>query len=158
MKTLMLMIAICAGLTVAGCGGDDSTAQTTEAAKTKPKVTVPTGAPPEELEVNDLVEGSGDEATAGDKVTVQYVGVEYRNGKEFYSSWDKGESPFSFEVGAGKVIDGWDQGIEEMKVGGRRELIIPPNLAYGKEGIPPSIGPNETLVLVMDLLEVEQSD
>jgi peptidylprolyl isomerase len=164
MKTLLLTIAVCAGLAIAGCGGsnDSSTgssestgAATSEssAEKTKPKVTVPTGAPPEKLEIEELEEGSGAEAKAGDEVTVQYVGVNYKNGKEFDSSWSRNE-PFPLTLGAGLVIPGWEQGIEGMKVGGRRELIIPPELAYGEEGRPPSIPPNETLVFVIDLLEV----
>jgi peptidylprolyl isomerase len=168
-KTLMLIVAVCAGLVVAGCGSSDdsstgssestgattSESTSTEAGgeKTKPEVTVPTGAPPKKLEVKELEEGSGAEAKSGDKVTVQYVGVNYKNGKEFDSSWSRNE-PFPFALGAGEVIPGWDQGVEGMKVGGRRELIIPPELAYGEAGAPPAIGPNETLVFVIDLLEV----
>jgi peptidylprolyl isomerase len=166
-KALMLMIAVCGVLAAGGCGGSsdsssESTGATTsestsvEAAggeKTKPKVTVPKGAPPAQLETKELEEGSGAEAKAGDEVTVQYVGVTYKNGKEFDSSWSRNE-PFSFKLGAGAVIPGWDQGIEGMKVGSRRELIIPPELAYGEGGYPPTIGPNETLVFVIDLLEV----
>jgi peptidylprolyl isomerase len=161
------LIALCAVLAFAGCGSSDdssteSTATTTtestspEAAggeKTKPKVVVPTGAPPKKLEVKELEEGSGPEAKAGDEVTVQYVGVDYKNGKEFDSSWSRNE-PFGFTLGRGEVIPGWDQGVEGMKVGGRRELIIPPELAYGEAGAPPAIAPNETLVFVIDLLEV----
>ena len=166
MKRLILTIAVCAGLLVAGCGGDDDSSSestaasgspTTEASSedtsTKPKVTVPEGAPPKQLEVEDLVPGSGAEAKSGDEVTVQYVGVNYKNGREFDSSWSRNE-PFSFTLGRGEVIPGWDQGVEGMKVGGRRELIIPPELAYGEAGAPPAIGPNETLVFVIDLLEV----
>jgi peptidylprolyl isomerase len=162
-KTLILTIAVCASLAVAGCGGSSDssssstgstpTATTESTAKTKPKVTVPKGAPPQKLEVEELEEGSGAEAKAGDKVTVQYVGVSYKNGKEFDASWDRGE-PFSFTLGAGEVISGWDQGVEGMKEGGRRELIIPPDLAYGEAGYPPAIAPNEALVFVIDLLEV----
>jgi peptidylprolyl isomerase len=166
MKTLMLTIAICAALVAAGCGGDDdsstgstgttestATAATEEPAKkTKPKVTVPKGAPPAKLETKELEAGSGAEAKSGDKVTVQYVGVGYKSRQEFDSSWSRNE-PFSFTLGAGEVIPGWDQGVEGMKVGGRRELIIPPELAYGEAGAPPAIGPNETLVFVIDLLE-----
>jgi peptidylprolyl isomerase len=167
-KTLLLTIAVCAGLLVAGCGGsDDSSSESTASAestgatttessaeKTKPKVTVPTGAAPKKLEVKEIEEGSGVEAKAGDEVTVQYVGVDYKSGKEFDSSWSRSE-PFSFTLGAGEVISGWDQGVEGMKVGGRRELIIPPELAYGEEGRPPAIPSNETLVFVIDLLEVK---
>jgi peptidylprolyl isomerase len=160
----MLTIAVCAGLAIAGCGGgsdsstgsSESTAATTSEAsaeKTKPEVTVPTGAPPKKLEVKELEEGSGAEAKAGDKVTVQYVGVTYKDGKEFDSSWSRNE-PYPLTLGEGLVIPGWEQGIEGMKVGGRRELIIPPELAYGETGYPPAIAPNETLVFVIDLLEV----
>jgi len=166
MKALMLTIAVCAGLLIAGCGGSsdsssgESTASSGESTsaeaggeKTKPKVSVPSGAPPKKLEVKEIEEGSGAEAKSGDEVTVQYVGVDYKNGKEFDSSWSRNE-PFAFTLGAGQVIPGWDQGVEGMKIGGRRELIIPPELAYGEAGAPPAIGPNETLVFVIDLLEV----
>lgn len=166
MKTVMTIVALCAALAVAGCGGGDSsssestatggestTAEASGGEKTKPKVTVPKGAPPKQLEVKEIEEGSGAEAKSGDEVTVQYVGVDYKNGKEFDSSWSRNE-PFAFSLGAGQVIPGWDQGVEGMKVGGRRELIIPPELAYGEAGAPPAIGPNETLVFVIDLLEV----
>jgi peptidylprolyl isomerase len=167
-----IAILLCAVLVAAGCGGDDDSptgstesAETTAASeapaksepaarKTKPKITVPKGAPPQELETKDLEEGSGAEAKSGDQVTVHYVGVTYKNGKEFDASWDRGEA-YPFPLGAGEVIAGWDQGIVGMKVGGRRELIIPPELAYGEEGRPPAIPPNETLVFVVDLLAVE---
>jgi peptidylprolyl isomerase len=166
-KVLMLIIGVCAALVVAGCGDDDSTTETTAATTTeqsepaadntdtgtKPEVTVPSGPPPKQLEINDLVEGTGAEAKSGDEVTVQYVGVGYDSGEEFDASW--GREPFSFPLGAGMVIPGWDQGVEGMKVGGRRELIIPPELAYGAAGSPPSIGPNETLIFVIDLLAVK---
>lgn len=161
MKAPMLTIAACAALAVAGCGDSSSsdesssTGETTSAKKkTKPKVTVPKGAPPKELVVEEIEEGSGAEAESGDEVTVQYVGVNYKDGKEFDSSWSRNE-PFSFRLGTGQVIPGWEQGVEGMKVGGRRELVVPPELAYGKAGSPPQIGPNETLVFVVDLLEVE---
>ena len=167
MKALMLTIAACLALLVAGCGGgsDSSSSESTASGettaaeasggeKTKPKVTVPKGAPPKKLEIEEIEAGSGAEAKSGDEVTVQYVGVSYKNGKEFDSSWSRNE-PFSFNLGAGEVIPGWDQGVEGMKVGGRRELIIPPSLAYGEAGAPPAIAPNETLVFVIDLLEVK---
>lgn len=158
----MLTIVACGAIAIAGCGGDDdSTSASTEstAAKapestdTKPTVTVPKGAPPKQLEKNDLTEGDGAEAKSGDEVTVQYVGVNYKNGKEFDASWDRGE-PFTFTLGSSMVIPGWEQGVEGMKEGGRRELVIPPELAYGPEGSPPAIGPDETLIFVIDLLEV----
>lgn len=170
MKRLIPVLFAClALLVVAGCGDDDSSTDSTDstaatstettestpsAKKTKPQIEVPSGPPPKQLEIKDLEEGSGAEAKAGDEVTVQYVGVNYKNGEEFDASWDRGE-PFTFPLGAGMVIKGWDQGIEGMKVGGRRELIIPPNLAYGPAGSPPAIGPNETLIFVVDLLAVE---
>ncbi len=162
MKVPMLTIAACAALAIVGCGGGDSSTESTESTtteattsskKTKPKVTVPKGAPPKKLVVKELEEGTGAEAQSDDEVTVQYVGVDYKSGKEFDSSWSRNE-PFSFQLGAGQVIPGWEQGVEGMKVGGRRELVIPPELAYGEAGSPPAIGPNETLVFVIDLLEV----
>jgi peptidylprolyl isomerase len=124
------------------------------AKKTKPTVEVPDCAPPESLVINELERGTGKEAKSGDKVSVQYVGVTFEGGEEFDSSWSRNE-PFGFTLGGGEVIQGWDQGVEGMKVGGRRELVIPPELAYGEAGSPPSIGPNETLVFVIDLLSVD---
>jgi peptidylprolyl isomerase len=166
MKRAGLILLLCAGLLVVGCGddsGDDSTSTSTAAStesaekpqqlQTKPEVTVPEGAPPKQLVENDLVVGDGAEAKAGDEVTVQYVGVGYESGEEFDASWDRGE-PFTFPLGAGEVIKGWDEGVAGMKEGGRRELIIPPNLAYGPAGSPPAIGPNETLIFVVDLVGV----
>lgn len=123
------------------------------AKKTKPTVTVPKGISPKKFATKEIEEGTGTEAKAGDKVTVQYVGVGYDSEKEFDSSWSRNE-PFTFTLGAGEVIKGWDVGVEGMKVGGRRELLIPGNLAYGPEGRPPEIGPNETLIFVIDLLAV----
>ena len=122
--------------------------------KTKPKVTVPSGPPPQQLEIKEIEKGTGATAKPGDEVTVQYVGVGYDSEEEFDSSWSRNE-PFSFQLGAGQVIPGWDQGVAGMKVGGRRELIIPANLAYGAAGSPPVIGPNETLIFVIDLLAVK---
>lgn len=163
MKAGILSIALCVVLAIAGCGGgsDSSSSEsgstaaepTSTADKTKPTVAVPKGAPPKKLVTKEIEEGSGEEAKSGDEVTVQYAGVNYKNGKEFDSSWSRSE-PFTFTLGAGQVIPGWEQGVEGMKVGGRRELIIPPELAYGETGSPPAIGPNETLVFVIDLLEV----
>jgi peptidylprolyl isomerase len=119
----------------------------------KPEIEVPSGDPPAELVVEDIEEGDGAEAKAGQTVSVQYVGVLYKDGSEFDASWNRGE-PFSFPLGQGQVIPGWDQGVEGMKVGGRRVLTIPPDLAYGPNGSPPVIGPNETLVFVVDLEDV----
>jgi FKBP-type peptidyl-prolyl cis-trans isomerase len=120
---------------------------------TEPTVTPPTGAAPTKLVTKDLIVGTGPEAKAGDMVTVNYVGVLYANGKVFDASWKRHE-PFTFTLGEGKVIPGWDQGVVGMKVGGRRELIIPAPLAYGAQGSPPTIPPNSALVFVVDLLSV----
>jgi peptidylprolyl isomerase len=166
MPRLLLIVFACSALAIAGCGSDDSTTSsssgeqaTTETAeapkkKTAPKVTVPDGAPPKSTTTQDLEEGTGVAAKAGDVVSVNYVGVNYKTGKEFDASWGRGE-PFTFTLGGGEVISGWDEGIEGMKVGGRRELIIPPNHAYGSTGSPPVIPPNETLVFVVDLEAIE---
>lgn len=122
--------------------------------KTKPTVTVPKGVSPKKYAIKEIEEGTGPEAKSGDKVSVQYVGVGYDTEEEFDSSWSRNE-PFSFTLGGGEVIKGWDLGVEGMKVGGRRELLLPPDLAYGAAGSPPTIGPNETLIFVIDLLSVE---
>jgi FKBP-type peptidyl-prolyl cis-trans isomerase len=154
MKASLLTIAVCAALAVAGCGGSSgSSSESTSTEKTKPTVEVPKGSPPKSLVVKEIEKGSGEEAKSGDEVTVQYVGVDYKNGKEFDSSWSRSE-PFTFTLGSGQVIPGWEKGVEGMKVGGRRELIVPPELGYGKAGSPPAIGPSETLVFVIDLLEI----
>jgi peptidylprolyl isomerase len=164
------ILAACAALTlaVAGCGGGDDTSSSTGSSESggaakpatgstdltkKPTVTVPAGAPPKKLEETEIVEGDGPEAKPGDEVTVQYVGVGYKSQEQFDASWDRGE-PFSFTLGAGEVIPGWDEGVKGMKVGGRRELTIPAELAYGPSGSPPVIGPNETLIFIIDLLAV----
>jgi peptidylprolyl isomerase len=161
MRGVLLTIVLCAALALAGCGGGDSsssgstagTSATEESIETKPTVEVPSVPPPKQLESIDLIEGTGAEAKAGDEVTVQYVLVDYESGKEIESSWERNE-PFPFVLGTGAVITGWDQGVEGMKVGGRRELIIPPQLAYGSEGSPP-IGPNATLIFVIDLVSIK---
>jgi len=132
----------------------DPSETTSTAKKTKPTVTVPKGISPKKYAFRELEEGTGATAKKGDTVTVQYVGVGYDSEEEFDSSWSRNE-PFTFTLGAGEVIKGWDQGVEGMKVGGRRELLLPPGLAYGAAGSPPSIGPNETLIFVIDLLSVE---
>lgn len=155
--------AIVAAVLISRAGGGESAEKAScakppgpvakSANKTKPKVEVPDCEPPTSLVVNELEKGTGTAAKSGDEVTVQYVGVGFDSEEEFDASWDRGE-PFSFTLGAGEVIPGWDQGVEGMKVGGRRELVIPADLAYGPSGSPPTIGPNETLVFVIDLLKV----
>ena len=120
----------------------------------KPVVDVPQGQEaPAELQVEDLTVGDGDEAAAGQQVDVHYVGVSWSTGDQFDASWDRG-STFKFKLGAGQVIPGWDQGVAGMKVGGRRRITIPPMLAYGKRGAGGVIGPDETLVFVVDLIGV----
>jgi peptidylprolyl isomerase len=120
----------------------------------KPQVEVPSDqAPSYQLELEDLVSGDGEEAVPGRTVEVHYVGVSWQTGQEFDASWDRG-STFSFALGKGQVIRGWDEGVAGMKVGGRRRITIPPMLAYGKRGAGGVIGPDETLVFVVDLIGV----
>ncbi|MER7953088.1 FKBP-type peptidyl-prolyl cis-trans isomerase [Streptomyces sp. NPDC096079] len=119
----------------------------------KPEVTVPEGEAPAELTIRDLVVGDGPEAKPGRVVRVHYVGVTFASGKEFDASWDRGE-PFKFAVGGGRVIKGWDRGIRGMRVGGRREIVVPPRLGYGKQSPTPAIPAGSTLVFVVDLLSV----
>ena len=155
------LIVVVLASTLVACGNEDATtdagatapeqAASTDLAE-KPAIDVPDGPPPSSLETEDLVEGDGEPVKPGDELEVQYVGVSYATGEEFDASWDRGE-PFVFELGAGMVIPGWDEGLDGMKVGGRRKLTIPPELAYGSEGSPPDIGPDETLVFVIDLLD-----
>jgi peptidylprolyl isomerase len=175
-RTLLGLTALAAAALIAGCGGSGSSstigvgnenksdetlvkAGETAVAKTptsgplatEPKVTPPSGAAPKTLEKKDLIVGTGKEAKAGDTVTVNYVGVLYKGGKEFDASWKRKE-PFQFKLGEKQVIPGWDQGVPGMKIGGRRELVIPSELAYGKTGSPPTIPANAPLVFVIDLL------
>ena len=117
----------------------------------EPKVTPPAGPAPTALVSKDIITGTGAEAKAGSSVAVNYVGALYKGGAQFDASWKRGE-PFVFTLGRGAVIAGWDQGVPGMKVGGRRELIIPAALAYGAKGSPPKIPPNAPLVFVIDLL------
>lgn len=177
MRGALLIIAACLALVVAGCGGDSSSTSSSSSSTTnspsstseeegggnsslengsfaKPQVKVPKGPPPKKLVEREIRKGSGATAKTGDEVTVQYVGVGYESGQEFDSSWSRNE-PFPFTLGSNSVIPGWEKGIVGMKVGGRRELIIPPELAYGSAGSPPVIGPNETLIFVVDLLEAK---
>lgn len=175
MQRAFLIILACLALFAAGCGSSSSstssssieaetsttTTEETEATEETqpqnepgPTVHVPKGPPPKKLVVKDLKKGTGATAKAGDEVSVQYVGVLYSTGETFDSSWSRGAEPFSFTLGAHQVIPGWDKGVAGMKVGGRRELIIPPALAYGEEGVYPSIPPNSTLVFVVDLQKI----
>jgi peptidylprolyl isomerase len=120
----------------------------------KPHVFVPPGeVPPAELLTEDLEVGDGAEAVSGTQVEVHYVGVSWRSRQQFDASWDRGDT-FRFGLGAGQVIAGWDQGVAGMKVGGRRRITIPPHLAYGKRGAGGVIGPDETLVFVVDLIGI----
>ncbi|WP_460741118.1 FKBP-type peptidyl-prolyl cis-trans isomerase [Mariniluteicoccus endophyticus] len=119
----------------------------------KPEVDFPGGEPPADLQITDIVTGDGPEAVAGDVVAVHYVGVSFSSGEEFDSSWNRG-APLEFPLGAGRVIAGWDQGVQGMKVGGRRQLVIPPHMAYGQMGAGGVIGPNETLIFVCDLVGI----
>lgn len=180
MKARVLALSFCAVLAVAGCGdGDDNASNSTTSAtqpssttnttttpstttttpsapnSSKPKVRVPKGSPPKKLVIKDLVKGKGRVARSGDEISVQYVGVDYKTGKQFDASWDRGAQPLPFQLGAGQVIPGWDRGVVGMRIGGRRQLIIPPALAYGTQGQPPAIGPNATLVFVVDLLGIQ---
>jgi peptidylprolyl isomerase len=124
------------------------------AADEKPDVTVPSDQPPSyQLELDDIEVGEGVEAVSGTVVEVHYVGVSWQTGAQFDASWDRGQT-FKFALGKGQVIAGWDQGVQGMKVGGRRRITIPPMLAYGKRGAGGVIGPDETLVFVVDLLGV----
>ncbi len=122
-------------------------------ADAKPFVTIPDGPPPGQLEADDLWEGTGAEATSGKQVQVHYVGVAWSTQEQFDASWDRGGT-FDFQLGAGQVIVGWDQGVVGMKVGGRRRLTIPPGLGYGATGAGGVIKPHETLVFVVDLVNV----
>lgn len=119
----------------------------------KPEIDPPVGDPPTELLIRDIVVGDGEEAKRGQVVRVHYVGVNFATGREFDSSWERDE-PFKFAVGGGRAIKGWDRGIVGMKVGGRRELVIPPRLAYGKQSPSSLIPAGSTLVFVVDLVQV----
>ncbi len=119
----------------------------------RPEIDFPGGEPPAELQITDIWEGAGGEAKPGDMVKVHYVGVAYSTGEEFDASWNRGD-PLEFQLGVGKVIAGWDQGVQGMKVGGRRQLIIPPGMAYGDRGAGHAIAPGETLIFVCDLVSI----
>jgi peptidylprolyl isomerase len=179
MRRLLPLLLLALALALAACGADESedtggaevtpsftegatseTTATTEAEAAppapegkKPEVAKPKGDPPTKLVKKDLKKGSGAAAKDGDMLTVHYVGVAWSTGEEFDSSWDRGE-PFTFPLGGGQVIKGWDQGLVGMKKGGQRRLEIPSDLAYGPAGSPPSIGPDEALIFVVDLVDI----
>ncbi len=173
------LAAIVATVLIAGCGSsgsstitvgnenksDEALASATTAKTTSTTATTPTSGPlskepkvpshsppaPTKLVTKEIITGTGPEAKTGDEVTVNYVGALYNGGKVFDASWKRNE-PFKFTLGKGQVIPGWEQGVAGMKVGGRRELIIPPSLGYGAKGSPPAIPPNAPLVFIVDLL------
>jgi peptidylprolyl isomerase len=175
---MLTLIAVVAVLGLGACGDDDDDAsggsggtatqqdtgtETTSPADAeaalkdtskKPVIPKPTGSPPRKLVVEDIVKGKGAAARNGDTVVVHYVGMNFSNGQEFDASWDTG-SPFPVQLGAGMVIAGWDKGLVGIKKGGRRKLTIPPELGYGAEGYPPDIPPNETLVFVVDAVDIQ---
>ncbi len=175
-RTAVAALVVALALAAAGCGSEEekkaeapSTGIPTETAtpaaeatsraisknlEDEPIVPKPTGNPPTELVKKDIVKGKGPKANSGDLLSVQYTGVAYSTGEKFDASWDRGAEPFQFPVGGGQVIPGWDQGIPGMRVGGRRELIIPADLAYGAQGSPPAIGPDEALIFVVDLVKI----
>jgi len=119
----------------------------------KPEIDFPDSPAPTDLEVTDITAGDGAEAKAGSTISAHYVGVAHSTGEEFDASYDRGE-PLSFKLGAGQVIAGWDQGIQGMKVGGRRKIVIPAHLGYGDRGAGAAIKPGETLIFVVDLVDV----
>lgn len=119
----------------------------------KPFVEPHLGAAPDELVIEEIIEGDGDVARSGQTAVVHYVGVAASNGEEFDASWNRGDT-FSFRLGAGQVIAGWDQGVAGMRVGGRRRLVIPAHLGYGSRGAGGVIAPGETLIFVVDLIEL----
>lgn len=179
MQRFFLISLACLALVAAGCGGGSDTTQDLSAqleqreaaaakeageekAKVKkeeekvaalPKPKIPSGPPPTELVILDKTEGSGKAAEDGDEVSMDYIGYVYKSREMFEANWEGGE-PFTFTLGAGEVIAGWDEGIKGMKVGGERELIIPPSLAYGSQGVYPNIAPNSTLVFLVKLVAV----
>jgi peptidylprolyl isomerase len=173
-RPLLCLPILLLALAVAGCGdGDDEPAAQGSGAQSetseepspsaqrealkdttaKPVVPKPSGSPPRRLAKEDLVKGKGHGAKNGDTLTVHYVGVLFSTGEEFDASWDRG-APFEVTLGAGGVIPGWEKGLVGIRKGGRRILTIPPALAYGPEGYPPAIGPNETLVFVIDAVDL----
>jgi peptidylprolyl isomerase len=177
-RPTLLAVLLCAlAMALTACGGSSSSEQPASAPaggptpsaeeavtalaesiskdrKAKPVVAIPAGGTPAKLTIEDIVPGTGKAAKKGETVSVQYVGSSWSTGSEFDASWDKGQ-PFSFALGRGQVIPGWDRGLVGMRAGGRRLLIIPPDLGYGAQGSPPKIAANETLAFVVDLEAVK---
>ena len=177
-KLILLTLALVLTAGIAACGEDDepasgsgaesaATATPTETAsadgveaivqaigkdtKSKPEIPAPQGDPPPELVIRDIVPGKGPKAKAGDNLSMQYAGNSWSTGQQFDASWDRGAQPFTFPLGAGQVIPGWDEGLVGLRKGGRRLLIIPPDMGYGPNGTPDgAIQPNETLIFVVD--------
>lgn len=153
-----LVLLVCAGLLIAACGDDSSgsdsepTAATTAEKRPEPKIEPGEGPEPQELVIEDRIEGTGVAAEPGDELTIDYLGARYKTGESFTTTWN-GSEPLSFVLGENEVFRGWEIGLEGMKVGGRRELTVPPELHYGREGYG-QVDPNTTLVYVIDLLEV----
>jgi peptidylprolyl isomerase len=176
----LISVGLVAALAAVGCGGGDdqggsdpaadsgqesaattepspaAAAEALEDTSVQPEIPRPTGSPPRRLVKEDIVRGRGPAAKPGDHVTVHYVAMIFSTGEEFDASWSIGR-PYPFPLGGGQVIEGWDRGIVGMRKGGRRKLTIPPELAYGASGSAPEIGPNETLVYVIDLLRIQRS-
>jgi len=138
------------GAAISYCSGGHVTSQPQ---RQRPEIDFPEGPPPQDLQIVDEVVGEGTAAKAGMTVRAHYVGVAFSTGEEFDASWNRGQ-PLDFRLGVGQVIAGWDQGIQGMKVGGRRRLTIPANMAYGDRGAGGAIKPGETLIFVVDLLGV----
>ena len=178
LRPVLLLIAVVLAAGLMACGGDDDSAgappetatsqpdtgtatapnpaEIQDALKdtsTKPVLPQPTGSPPRKLVIEDIVKGKGAPAKKGDTVIVNYVGENFSNGEEFDASWDRGQ-PFPVTIGRTQVIEGWTRGLVGIRKGGRRMLTIPPELGYGPNGYPPSIPPNETLIFVVDAVEV----
>jgi peptidylprolyl isomerase len=176
MPRILLALFLLLALT-AGCGGGDDASGESAATpipvpqdpaadirriveglsrdtSSKPEIAAPLGSPPAELEKRDIVRGKGPKTKTGDNLAMQYVGVSWSTGEQFDASWDRGKEPFTFELGAGGVIPGWDEGLVGMRQGGRRLLVIPAAKGYGAQGQPPDIGPNETLIFVVDLKKI----
>jgi peptidylprolyl isomerase len=175
LRLLTLIALLAAALGPVACGDDDDDggtstgtgeeqAETTEPSPSaqrealkdtgaRPVIPRPSGSPPRRLQKEEIVRGKGRRAEPGDTVTVHYSGVAFSTGEEFDSSWNSGD-PYRFPLGGGRVIEGWDKGLVGMRRGGRRMLTIPPEQAYGAAGSPPAIGPNETLVFVVDMLAI----